>query len=757
MHEPLHAGQGHFTMYQIVEKFWEQIVVVVPIVAYLIFFKVIVLGMPLNMDSEVVLGMCSVLAGLVLFMDGLRYGIMPLGESIGVLLPRHLRQTTILMVAWVLGVGVTFAEPAIGALQTLGTLVHCDKAPYLYVLLNEWTLSLVMSIGAGVGIAAMIGMLRLLNSWSIKPVIYLSVGITLGLSLFVWFSGVAEILGLAWDCGAVTTGPVTVPVVIALGIGLASTSGKEDPLSGFGIVTLASLYPINTVLLLGLYLETIFTPEQIIEQTCSKLAEVEVTLDTALESADPDAAWFERSPYNEIVLGVRAVVPLIGFLMSLSKYIERQEAARNNAVDGVDLGLLRSGDKSGYTKVKLQETPPDRGVAVPQDQDANGMVQMQLDPSVALDPELDQMELGRSESAVVQPVPGLQRLTPRRGSRDDTELEVIATTETHEKKKRARRFSLPTDLRNTLNKPRSPVQMPLKTEQSLNEQLYGGGRVLKQLRQHNRQRRDDDTEGTSAMEDIDLGHSWMPGSDDEVEEVEVGVGSEMRAPHVQGWSMYGLGALLFGLLLFNEGLTYGLNRMGSETGMIIPAAFVENKFVPNSPLFSYPVGVSITVLFAFVLGVGATLAEPALRVLGEKVEELTDGQMRASLVVRSVAVGVSIGVSLGVLKIIFSIHIMYFLVPLYPLACVMTYFSREEVVNVAWDCAGVTTSEVTVPIVLSLGLGVGNALQASEGFGILSLASIGPIISVLASGLLSEALQCLRGGYEVVDPGAVDL
>jgi len=223
------------------------------------------------------------------------------------------------------------------------------------------------------------------------------------------------------------------------------------------------------------------------------------------------------------------------------------------------------------------------------------------------------------------------------------------------------------------------------------------------------------------------------------------VDTSMIAPPTQSWTYYGLFGLLFGLLLFNEGLTYGLNRMGGETGMLIPAAFAENKYVPKSPLFAYGVGLSISVAFAFLLGVGATFAEPALRVLGEKVEELTQGSMKAATLVRSVAAGVSFGVSFGVLKIVYNVDIMWFLVPLYPLACLMSHFSKDEVVAVAWDSAGVTTSEITVPIILSLGLGVGNALHAADGFGILALASIGPIISVLLSGLAGQLSTCCSG------------
>ena len=84
---------------------------------------------------------------------------------------------------------------------------------------------------------------------------------------------------------------------------------------------------------------------------------------------------------------------------------------------------------------------------------------------------------------------------------------------------------------------------------------------------------------------------------------------------------------------------------------------------------------------------------------------------------------------------------MTVLIPLYLLACVLTYFSTEEFVNVAWDSAGVTTGPVTVPLVLAMGLGLGNAVSATEGFGILSMASICPILAVLFMGLFIQFQQ----------------
>ena len=106
-----------------------------------------------------------------------------------------------------------------------------------------------------------------------------------------------------------------------------------------------------------------------------------------------------------------------------------------------------------------------------------------------------------------------------------------------------------------------------------------------------------------------------------------------------------------------------------------------------------------------------------------------------------VAGGVSVGIALGVAKLIFALDLATLLLPLYAIAIVMTALSTEEFVNVAWDSAGVTTGPVTVPLVLAMGLGLGNAISAVEGFGILALASICPIVAVLSMGLVIQLRQ----------------
>ena len=105
---------------------------------------------------------------------------------------------------------------------------------------------------------------------------------------------------------------------------------------------------------------------------------------------------------------------------------------------------------------------------------------------------------------------------------------------------------------------------------------------------------------------------------------------------------------------------------------------------------------------------------------------------------RILDVGVGSGIALGIVKIIFNLPLGYLLLPLYSIAVVLTYLSTEEFVNIAWDSAGVTTGPITVPLVLAMGLGFGGAVGAVDGFGILSMASIGPIIAVLVTGIFVQ-------------------
>ena len=206
----------------------------------------------------------------------------------------------------------------------------------------------------------------------------------------------------------------------------------------------------------------------------------------------------------------------------------------------------------------------------------------------------------------------------------------------------------------------------------------------------------------------------------------------------QGEIIYGIGLAIVGMCIFNLGLTYGLSKLGANAGGLVPTAFMEVAGQPASPIYLYGVGLTLALAFAWVLGFGATLAEPALNALGITTENLTNGVFKKKTLINAVSIGVGCGIAIGLAKLIFDLPLVWLLLPGYLLALVLTFFSTEEFVNVAWDSAGVTTGPITVPLVLAMGIGFGNATHAVEGFGILCMASIGPIITVMITGLWSR-------------------
>jgi hypothetical protein len=292
-------------------RFVDQLKAVVPLALYLVLFQIVVLRQTVGEPWSVSWGLAAVIIGLMLFMEGLRLGLMPFAETIGDTLPKKSKLPVVLIIAFMLGVGVTVAEPAIGALQVVGSIVDVRKAPYLHVLLTEWTAALLLAVGVGVGLATVIGTLRFLNGWSLKPLVYLTLAPTLALTVYCAADPeLAKVLGLAWDCGAVTTGPVTVPIVLALGIGIAAAGGKgESSLAGFGIITLASLFPIIGVMTLAVFVASQVSPEVVIQNF------------EALAAQEAPTPWYAETPAREIVNGFRAVVPLIIFLFLVLRFV----------------------------------------------------------------------------------------------------------------------------------------------------------------------------------------------------------------------------------------------------------------------------------------------------------------------------------------------------------------------------------------------------------------------------------------------------
>ena len=491
-------------------RFLDQFRAVIPVALFLVLFQVLALQSQVAGASGIALGIGVVILGLMLFMEGLKHGLMPFSENIGHLMPARSSLGSVLAVAFILGVAATFAEPAIGALRTVGELTDREQAPLLYYLLNTNPDAVVYAVAGSVGLAVLVSMLRFMRGWNLKWLLMLVLTPCLLLTGYLAMDPhLSPNIGLAWDCGAITTGPVTVPVVLALGIGVSAASGKEDnALDGFGIVTLASLFPPLAVMLLGLSVGDAGLPQHLVEATATGAENTGVMKD--------------------VIAALRAIIPLTLLLWLVQRFWLRERIENANLI------------------------------------------------------------------------------------------------------------------------------------------------------------------------------------------------------------LYGIALCVLGMVGFNIGLSEGLSPLGVQVGDQLSTAFHDAE---QSPLYPYWLGLGLALLFAWCLGFGATMAEPALNALGTTVQNLTDGALQKRTLIYAVATGVGLGTLLGVVKIVFQVPLAWLLLPAYGVALLLTLFASEEYVNLAWDSAGVTTGPVTVPLVLAMGLGLGRAVDAQEGFGILAMASVGPIITVLTVSL----------------------
>ena len=167
------------------------------------------------------------------------------------------------------------------------------------------------------------------------------------------------------------------------------------------------------------------------------------------------------------------------------------------------------------------------------------------------------------------------------------------------------------------------------------------------------------------------------------------------------------------------------------------------------------VGFAVVCLFAFGMGYGSTVAEPALNALGITVEEMTVGTIKRKNVVGVVSVGVGFGLLVGVVRLITNMPACWLLVPGYILLTVLTFYVDDEFAALAWDSGGVTTGPITVPLVLAMGLGIGGGLNVQDGFGIVSMASMFPIMTMLLFGIRIKLKQKkhLSNNSEVASDG----
>jgi uncharacterized membrane protein (DUF2068 family) len=222
-----------------------------PIIVVIGFFELVVLRQGVPQIGQIIAGGLMVLVGLSLFVQGLQMALFPLGEGMAYSFVKKGNLWILLLFAFTLGFGTTVAEPALIAIAdeaasiaaTGGVIKDVDSARKSYAS------GLTLVVALAVGFALLIGVIRMLKGW---PVQYLIIGGYLAVVIMTAFAP-QEIIGIAYDSGGVTTSTVTVPLVAALGIGLANSIRGRDPLiDGFGLIAFASLTPMIFVMAYGM-------------------------------------------------------------------------------------------------------------------------------------------------------------------------------------------------------------------------------------------------------------------------------------------------------------------------------------------------------------------------------------------------------------------------------------------------------------------------------------------------------------------------
>ncbi len=221
-----------------------------PVVGVILFFQVVVLGLPVANATELVQGLLMVVIGLALFVMGLEQALFPIGDSLAKSLVQHGSLFWLILFAFALGFGTTVAEPALIAVakeaakvaSSAGIVASNQEA------MKNYAYGLRLTVALAVGFAVVLGVIRIIKGWPLHYIISIGYFIVVIMTYFA----PKEIIGIAYDSGGVTTSTITVPLVTALGVGLSHTIKGRNPMyDGFGLIALASLTPIIFVMCYG--------------------------------------------------------------------------------------------------------------------------------------------------------------------------------------------------------------------------------------------------------------------------------------------------------------------------------------------------------------------------------------------------------------------------------------------------------------------------------------------------------------------------
>ncbi|SER75922.1 DUF1538 domain-containing protein [Salipaludibacillus aurantiacus] len=226
-------------MKDIYEQLKEVIMAILPMAVLIIILQFTVIGLPFDIFFRFIAGVIMVGLGLFLFLVGVHIGLLPIGDMIGSALPKTKKPWLIILIGFILGAVVTIAEPDVRVLASQVDQVSDGAISNLV---------LVYAVAMGVGFFVAVAMARTIFNIPLKYILVTGYAAVFTLASFT----PDAFIPISFDAGGVTTGPMTVPFILALGVGVASVlRGKQSTSDGFGLVALASIGPIISVMILG--------------------------------------------------------------------------------------------------------------------------------------------------------------------------------------------------------------------------------------------------------------------------------------------------------------------------------------------------------------------------------------------------------------------------------------------------------------------------------------------------------------------------
>jgi hypothetical protein len=234
-------------------KFFQAFSDVLPIVLVITFFQLAIIQKPFPHLKETLFGFVLVVIGLFIFIQGLENALFPIGERLAVEFALKGNVFWIVLFGFALGFATTIAEPALTVIAQKAGQIAAEAGAIEKIKdsIDSYVWGLRLTTAFAVGLAGAIGVIRIIKGWPL--VIFILTGYSL--IVLVTLFAPKEIIGIAYDAGGITTSTITVPLITALGIGLAtSIRGRNPIIDGFGLIALASLTPILFVMLYGIFI-----------------------------------------------------------------------------------------------------------------------------------------------------------------------------------------------------------------------------------------------------------------------------------------------------------------------------------------------------------------------------------------------------------------------------------------------------------------------------------------------------------------------